>query len=59
VMHVPSTESTGGSTGEDENNENSPFGIASKLPVSGLEFEEKVTISGKPGSRFVTFQILN
>jgi len=50
VMHVPSTESTGGSTGEDENNENSPLGCSSsKHPVSGLEFEEKVVISGKPG----------
>lgn len=58
VMHVPSTESTGGSTGEDENNENSQFGaVSSKQAIIGLEFEEKVTISTKPGQRYLLFSV--
>jgi hypothetical protein len=43
VMHLPSTESTGGSTGEDENNENSmpPSSIPKVASIVG-EPEEKV-----------------
>ncbi|CAG7721939.1 unnamed protein product [Allacma fusca] len=45
VMHLPSTESTGGSTGEDENNENSiPPSIPKVTSIVG-EPEEKVMTS--------------
>jgi hypothetical protein len=46
VMHLPSTESTGGSTGEDENNENSlPPTSISKPSGLTAEPEEKVVIT--------------
>jgi len=45
VMHLPSTESTGGSTGEDENNENSLPPTNIKPSTLSAEPEEKVVIT--------------
>ncbi|CAL8115072.1 unnamed protein product [Orchesella dallaii] len=47
VMHLPSTESTGGSTGEDENNENSLPPSISKVSNLSCEPDEKVASATK------------